>query len=132
LEDFPKSTFAGAHRSSDPDTSRIDRGHLARYTSGNVDLEREVLALFAGQAVSLLNQLKAADTDDAWIFAAHSLKGCARAVGAWQVGALAEAAERRGRTAPRAVLHELIHELGVCLDATLDEVDVLYGVDDAP
>jgi HPt (histidine-containing phosphotransfer) domain-containing protein len=72
----------------------IDREHLTRYTFGNLDLELEVLDLFARQAPTTLAALSAAPTDKAWRDAAHALKGSARAVGAWRVAALAEGAER--------------------------------------
>jgi HPt (histidine-containing phosphotransfer) domain-containing protein len=72
----------------------IDRAHLARYTLGNLALEIEVLELFSGQAPLTLAALASATTDKAWRDAAHTLKGSARAVGAQQVAALAESAER--------------------------------------
>ena len=72
----------------------IDRVHLARYTLGNLALEIEVLGLFADQAPATLRTLAAARTDKAWRDAAHTLKGSARAVGAFRVAASAEAAER--------------------------------------
>ena len=71
----------------------IDLVHLARYTMGSRDLEREMLELFSGQAPVYFKRLAVADGDKAWREAAHSLKGSARAVGAWRVAELAEAAE---------------------------------------
>ena len=71
----------------------IDHVHLARYTFGNAALEREVLGLFAEQAPTTLAWLKSASTPKAWRDAAHTLKGSARAVGACDVAAAAEAAE---------------------------------------
>ncbi len=71
----------------------IDRVHLARFTLGNLDLEIEILGLFAMQAPDTLRQLKAALTEKAWRDAAHTLKGSARAVGAKSVGDCAERAE---------------------------------------
>lgn len=77
---------------SNPDVA-IDRAHLARYTFGNRDVEAEILMLFADQSQSLFDQLRAAETATAWGFASHSLKGSARAVGAWRVAELAERLE---------------------------------------
>jgi HPt (histidine-containing phosphotransfer) domain-containing protein len=78
-----------ARRSDAP----IDRAHLARYTFGSVELELEVLGLFAGQAPETLAMLTAADQTKAWRDAAHTLKGSARAVGAWRVADRAAEAE---------------------------------------
>lgn len=75
----------------------IDHAHLARYTMGNRALELEVLHLFAGQAPETFASLKSANCDKSWHMAAHTLKGSARAVGAWQVARAAENAEEAGR-----------------------------------
>ena len=81
----------------------IDHAYLARFTLGNTTLEHEVLELFADHAPTYLLRLMAATTDRAWHEAAHTLKGSARAVGARQVGALAEEAERiKGFSDPEA------------------------------
>lgn len=72
----------------------IDHAYLARFTLGNTSLEHEVLKLFADHAPTYLLRLMAATTDRAWYEAAHTLKGSARAVGAREVGLLAEQAER--------------------------------------
>jgi HPt (histidine-containing phosphotransfer) domain-containing protein len=71
----------------------IDREHLARYTFGNTALEIEVLQLFAEQAPRYLESLRTARTETAWRDAAHTLKGSARAVGAFRVALWAEQAE---------------------------------------
>lgn len=71
----------------------IDRAYLARYTLGNLALEIEVLNLFAGQAPITLAELANAASEKAWRDAAHTLKGSARAVGAWKVAEGAEWAE---------------------------------------
>ncbi len=70
----------------------IDLVHLARQCAGDHALEQELLALFADQCVKLLGEIKAADHGRGRD-AAHSLKGAARAVGAWEVAAAAEVAE---------------------------------------
>src|SRR5262245_48209535 len=87
------------------DATPIDHVHLGRYTMGNRPLEIEVLQLFAGQAPCTLADLTAAGTRNDWQIAAHTLKGSARAVGAWAIASAAEAAERAGPdTALRAKL----------------------------
>lgn len=73
--------------------SPLDRDHLARYTGGNRALETEVLQLFAEHAPIYLEDLRAATTEKAWRQAAHTLKGSARAVGAFRVADRAEWAE---------------------------------------
>lgn len=71
----------------------VDLAHLGRYTLGNTELEREVLALFAEQALSTLDSLRKASSPKAWREAAHTLKGAALAVGAWQVATCGQQAE---------------------------------------
>jgi HPt (histidine-containing phosphotransfer) domain-containing protein len=72
----------------------IDHDHLRRYTMGDLQLETEVLDLFAGELPKTLGALRAALTDLEWKVAAHTLKGSARAVGAWRIAAAAVAAEK--------------------------------------
>ncbi len=72
----------------------IDLVHLSRYTLGERALEREVLQLFATQSCLYCEQLKQSPSDLDWKNAAHTIKGSARAVGAWRVAAAAECAER--------------------------------------
>jgi HPt (histidine-containing phosphotransfer) domain-containing protein len=74
-----------------PDDGPIDIAHLKRMTLGDAGLEREVLAMFAGQAVRLMEGLAAMPADAAGI--AHTLNGSARAIGAFQVAKAAEALE---------------------------------------
>ena len=92
----------------------IDLVHLSRYTLGNQALQSEVLQLFAEQAPLTLAQLRAADTQKAWRDAAHTLKGSARAVGAWRVGNCAEKAEAVGVGAQEK--GPLIQAIGAALD----------------
>jgi len=72
----------------------IDHAHLRRYTMGDLQLEREVLDLFASELPRTLASLQAAATPKDWKMAAHTLKGSARTVGAWRVAAAAVDAER--------------------------------------
>jgi HPt (histidine-containing phosphotransfer) domain-containing protein len=72
----------------------IDHVHLRRYTMGDLQLEREVLDLFASELPRTLASLQAAATIKDWKIAAHTLKGSARTVGAWRVAAAAVDAER--------------------------------------
>lgn len=69
---------SGSHVCARP----IDLVHLARYTTGNKALEREILDLFVGQSRVILDRLTAAASDKEWADQAHGLLGSARAVGA--------------------------------------------------
>jgi HPt (histidine-containing phosphotransfer) domain-containing protein len=73
----------------------LDRRHLARYTMENLELEREIVALFLQQLPSTLNLLKAASSAADWKLAAHTLKGSAAAVGAMEINCLAMELETR-------------------------------------
>jgi HPt (histidine-containing phosphotransfer) domain-containing protein len=72
----------------------VDLDYLARFTLGNGALEREVLQLFAAQMPLYLEALREARARKGWSEAAHSIKGCACAVGAWRLARCAEFAER--------------------------------------
>lgn len=77
--------------------SPIDLVHLSRQTFGDHDLERELLALFDAQAAQCAERLRgpARLGDGDWrIGLAHTIKGSARAVGAFEVGQAAEAYEQ--------------------------------------
>src|ERR1700742_4641730 len=79
-----------------PDDGPIDSAHLDRMTLGDAGLEREVLAMFSGQAVGLVDRLatlpsdaesseaKSSETREA-LALAHTLKGSALAIGAFRV-----------------------------------------------
>jgi HPt (histidine-containing phosphotransfer) domain-containing protein len=105
-----------------PDDGPIDIGHLTRMTLGDASLEREVLAMFSAQAVSLLDALTGLPPEADAL--AHTLKGSARAIGAFGV---AEAAERleavlsSGDDPSRALaeLDEAIAQARAVIDAML-------------
>lgn len=70
----------------------IDLVHLSRMTLGDRDIEREVLQLFSRQIGLLLGRM--ADAEPAAVGAlAHTLKGSACGVGAWEIAAAAEEVE---------------------------------------
>lgn len=75
-----------------PDRSAIDLAHLHRMTLGEQELEHEVLALFTVQARELLTRLAVFPAEAAAL--AHTLKGAARAIGAFGVGDASQALER--------------------------------------
>lgn len=74
-----------------PEDQAIDVQHLGRMTLGEPALEAEVLALFAAQSLDLVGRLKAIPADAAAL--AHTLKGSARAIGAFRVADAALAVE---------------------------------------
>lgn len=71
----------------------IDLVHLARQTLGDRALEREILGLFMTQARALVAKLEMAPAGKSRLDLAHTLKGSARAVGAWRVAEQAERCE---------------------------------------
>jgi HPt (histidine-containing phosphotransfer) domain-containing protein len=72
-----------------PDDGPIDFDHLKRMTLGDAGLEQEVLAMFAAQSAKLLDMLATLPEEARAL--AHTLKGSAKAIGAFTV---AEAAVR--------------------------------------
>ena len=105
-----------------PDDGPIDIAHLKRMTLGDAGLEREVLAMFARQAVRLIGALAALPADAAQI--AHTLNGSARAIGAFGVAEAAEAVEAAlrdgGEPAPAlAALRQAIAQARGTIEAML-------------
>jgi HPt (histidine-containing phosphotransfer) domain-containing protein len=91
----------------------IDLAHLKRMTLGEPALEDEVLALFAAQSGDLMRRLNALPADAEAL--AHTLKGSARAIGAFRVAdaALGVEAALRGRDSVAeslATLEEALEE----------------------
>jgi HPt (histidine-containing phosphotransfer) domain-containing protein len=75
----------------------VDLTHLRRYTMGDRALEAEILCLFSDQLPITIGALKNAPSAKEWGIAAHTLKGSARAVGAWSLATMAETAEKLHR-----------------------------------
>jgi HPt (histidine-containing phosphotransfer) domain-containing protein len=90
-------------------------------TLGDAKLEREVLGMFAGQAVRLIEALAALPADAAEL--AHTLNGSARAIGAFQVADAAEAFEAAMRdgepSAALAALQQAVAKARGAIDAML-------------
>ncbi|MBB1247552.1 MULTISPECIES: Hpt domain-containing protein [unclassified Rhizobium] len=70
----------------------IDLVHLARQTSGDKNLELEVLNIFARQARNCMAELSSSANDNRSAIA-HRLKGAALAIGAFSVSTVAEKVE---------------------------------------
>jgi HPt (histidine-containing phosphotransfer) domain-containing protein len=91
-----------------PDDGPIDFEHLKRMTLGDAGLEQEVLAMFASQSAKLIGELATLPADTPAL--AHTLKGSARAIGAFGV---ADAAARlEAVLASGADPSDLLAELG--------------------
>jgi HPt (histidine-containing phosphotransfer) domain-containing protein len=72
----------------------VDLVHLARQTDGDESLEAELLAIFDRQAEKLAERVKLADLPRrARADIAHTLRGSALAIGAFEVARVAEAVE---------------------------------------
>jgi HPt (histidine-containing phosphotransfer) domain-containing protein len=83
------SGAASGERSRGP----VDLVHLAHQTLGDVELEREVLAMFERNARIYLLRLRMALRPGERRSAAHLISGSARGVGAWRVADLARSLE---------------------------------------
>ena len=74
----------------------IDLDHLARYTGGEKALNAEIIRLFDSQVTDMVGQLNsvlAVRDAKRWREIAHTIKGAARGVGAFDMGDAAAAAE---------------------------------------
>jgi HPt (histidine-containing phosphotransfer) domain-containing protein len=105
-----------------PDDGPIDLEHLRRMTLGDAGLEREVLAMFAAQTVSLIGALITLPPQAGAL--AHTLKGSARAIGAFAVADAAErleaAIQKGGDSAPSLDgLRDAVTEARAAIDAIL-------------
>lgn len=125
-----KFMMAGVARSKavnspDPDGAHdarvLDIAHLDYHTFGEISLRNELLALFSEQVAQQQQTLKVCSRHDDWLIATHTLKGSARAVGAWTISEIAESLENLApgdwlseRHAPLARLDEAVSE---CLSA---------------
>ena len=105
-----------------PDDGPIDFEHLSRMTLGDAGLEQEVLAMFVAQSTTLVGTIAAMPADASAL--AHTLKGSARAIGAFSVADAAarlEAAIARGfeTSAALAELGETVAEARAAIEAVL-------------
>jgi HPt (histidine-containing phosphotransfer) domain-containing protein len=105
-----------------PDDGPIDRAHLARMTLGDPGLEREVLAMFAGQSASLMDHLAGSPPNAADL--AHTLKGSAMAIGAFRVADAADCLETALRNddsgaEPLMALADAVTEAGLAIGCIL-------------
>jgi len=105
-----------------PDDGPIDNAHLDRMTLGDDELTREVLAMFSAQATGLIGRLEHLPSDAPALV--HTLKGSARAIGAFRVADAAdclEAAIRNGDDPAQALteLNDAVAQARAAIDAML-------------
>lgn len=110
----------------------LDLDHLARYTMGNSELERELLRLFRTQLraqVTGVAQAREAPVSDGrdWRFATHTLKGVARSIGAWAIADTAEKLEQLGHDGNRGVYGRLMVVLAAQVAACEREIARIVG-----
>ncbi|WP_330084385.1 Hpt domain-containing protein [Methylocystis iwaonis] len=117
---MPKSAainHVGNRQEGDDAAPALDLVHLSRQTLGDQALETELLKLFDSQNAQFAARLRAPrQPGDARARAdlAHTLKGSARAVGAFALGEAAEAYEealRRGDERSAALCEWLVAEI---------------------
>jgi HPt (histidine-containing phosphotransfer) domain-containing protein len=92
----------------------IDFEHLFRMTLGDHGLEREVLQLFDRQAGMLMERISRSEPGIV-AAAAHTIKGSARGIGAWQLARAADAVESAALSV-QSDLPKAIRALAVCVD----------------
>jgi HPt (histidine-containing phosphotransfer) domain-containing protein len=101
---------------ADVSAAPLDLAHLRRYTMGDAGLELEILGLFADQLPITIAALKNAASQKEWGMAAHTLKGSARAVGAWPLATIAESAERLHSLQDSTERGEVVHRIEEAAD----------------
>ena len=119
LESAPES-------GADPEV--LDLDHLARYTMGNRELERELLRLFRTQIRAQVTGVAQARDAQDWRFATHTLKGVARSIGAWAIADTAEKLEQIGHDGDDSgVYGRLMVDLAAQITACEREIARIVG-----
>lgn len=96
----------------------IDLVHLARQTMGDRALETEILGMFAKQMSSARSSMTNANANERKRLA-HTIKGTARSVGAFQIADVAERIELAPLNA------SLVNELGTEIAHALDFINAI-------
>lgn len=92
----------------------VDLAHLNKYTGGDLSLNSEVFRLFSrhcSEMLRLLETLLDAPERKAWRQAAHSLKGAALGIGAFDLAEAASAVEAVDPGSAPARAARLLHSL---------------------
>lgn len=121
------SAASSIDREIDPSPKVLDTQHLSQQTFGDVELERDILALFREQCQKLVPVISGNCQLPSRVDAAHTLKGGARAVGAIVVARVADEVEtalRRHGELSRGqsdALSRCVVEIRAAIDARLAE-----------
>lgn len=105
----------------------VDLVHLSRYTLGNRSLEHEVLSLFLAQSRLYVERLRAAGEGKDWTDAAHTIKGSAKSIGAWELARCAETAENMSASDWQSGSSALLQELERLVGQTNSYIQSLLG-----
>jgi HPt (histidine-containing phosphotransfer) domain-containing protein len=89
-------------RAADDRRAPLDVPHLRSLTLSDPQLEREVLGLFSDQAAGALRGILNADGPGPRREAAHRLAGAAKAIGAWDLAAVASEIEAQQALSARS------------------------------
>ncbi len=101
------------------DSQVLDLAYLSRQTAGENELERELLALFEAQCARLRPLIAGDGPAMQRADAAHTLRGSARAVGAWRLASQTEALETAlGKGEAEGALQAFMAALEEVLQAT--------------
>jgi HPt (histidine-containing phosphotransfer) domain-containing protein len=106
----------------------VDLVHLSRQSLGDRSLENEILQLFLSQSQLYLSRLECATTADERKFAAHTVVGSARGLGAWRVAAEAEIVEKSCiRGCDVSALRNAVQEANSYIESLLGDIDPQSG-----
>nr|WP_321456377.1 Hpt domain-containing protein [uncultured Cohaesibacter sp.] len=100
----------------------LDLAHLSQQTMGDLDLQRQVLSIFVEQMKLKIPQL--APQMEGLGELAHSIKGSAKGIGAWQVAKAAEEVEKSSGD-PSAEIEALL----LAVDVSLQDIETLLQSD---
>lgn len=104
------------------DSAILDTKHLGKYTLGDYALECEILNMFIDQSATYMKRLETPASTKDWSEAAHSLKGCARGIGAFKVGMRAAQLEKIHEPLQGTVRYAILTLLRDDLDKTKTEI----------
>lgn len=103
----------------------VDLVHLSKQTFGSKELENEVLGLFRNHSQVCLKRMKEAKSNKDWADAAHSIKGSARAIGAWEIGERAEYYERQAEAGELSDKNSACEDIGNLVEETNSYISTL-------
>jgi len=107
------------------DPQVLDLQHLGQYTCGDKDLEQELLGLFKEQAVLQFENINGASNKSDWDMAVHTLKGCARGVGAQEVARICAALEDVGFDGLAETKHSVTEQLKYAVAVSVVTVETI-------